>query len=258
MLAKANTDHLRNAINKILSVVDKRNSRPILAYTLFETTKDGIYISATDLEVSAKVHLPANVEKEGSFCVNAKNLFDILKELPTDEVELEVSDDLNSLHLTSNNIHFTLLIYKNNDFPQLVFNGNENKIDIPSEYILNIINNTSHCISTDETRLYLNGVYLQEIDSVLRAVATDGHRLALVDMELSESNSEALSNGVIIPKKGVYELKKMAESNPDKIMTISVDDSFIYASFDEKYFLSVRLIAREYPKYQAVIPSKTS
>ena len=258
MLAKANTENLKTAINKVLSVVDKRNSRPILAYTLFETTQDGIFISATDLEVSAKVHLPANVEKEGSFCVNAKNLFDILKELPTSEILLEISDDLNSLHLTCNNIHYTLLIYKNNDFPHLVFEGDENTINISSNHILEVINKTSHCISSDETRLHLNGVFIQEIDSKLRAVATDGHRLALVDIDMEPSNSESLSNGVIIPKKGVFELKKIAESTLDGTIRISVDDSFIYASSEDKYFLSVRLIAREYPKYQAVIPTKTS
>ncbi len=252
------TDTFRSAINKILTVVDKRNSRPILTYALIKAEGDTLQISATDLEVSAKVCVQANVNESGTFCVNAKNIFDILRELPDGEVHLEIIEGENTLKLFFKDIHYSLLVYKNEDFPQLVFHNENNQVQMNSQGLLDVISKTSYAISTDETRLYLNGIYLQERDSKLRAVATDGHRLSMVDTEVDVNGIDSLTNGIIIPKKGVYELKKLAEANPGAEIKISLDDSFLYANSENNYYLSVRLIAREYPKYQAVIPSKTS
>jgi DNA polymerase-3 subunit beta len=252
------TDTFRSAINKILTVVDKRNSRPILTYALIKADGNTLEISATDLEVSAKVCVEANVNEAGTFCVNAKNIFDILRELPDGEVHLEIVEGENTLKLFFKDIHYSLLVYKNEDFPQIVFNNQNNEVKMSSQGLLDVIGKTSYAISTDETRLYLNGIYLQERDSKLRAVATDGHRLSMVDTEVDVKGIDSLTNGIIIPKKGVYELKKLAESNPSAELKISLDDSFLYANSENTYYLSVRLIAREYPKYQAVIPSKTS
>ena len=258
MQAQVSTESIREAINKITSVVDRKNTRPILAYTLVEAGNGTISFSATDLEVSAKVKIEAVTNLPGSFCVNAKNFSDILRELPNSNIELILNESENSLKINCGDIHFNLLIYKNEDFPQLVFQNKNNEFTINSDRVLEIINKTSHAISNDETRLFLNGIYLQEIDSKLRAVATDGHRLSMIDTDLEDSRIENLVNGVIIPRKGVGELKRLAESNIRSQITIGVDDSFMYVNSDEKYFLSIRLISREYPKYQAVIPQKTS
>jgi len=257
MIIKVCTEELKNALNKVLSVVDKKNSRPILTYTLFHAKGSTLELSATDLEVSTKVTIETNVEKEGKFCVNAKNIFDILKELPSSDIELILNENENTLKLNCGDIHYSLLIYKSDDFPHLVFGGDDNSFNLNAEQVLSIINKTSYAILNDETRLHLNGIFLQEVEGKLRAVATDGHRLSLFETILSQPNNNTLINGIIIPKKGVYELKKIAESHPNKSVTVSVDDSFLYASTDN-YFISIRLIAREYPKYQAVIPNKTS
>ncbi|TDJ05279.1 MAG: DNA polymerase III subunit beta [Deltaproteobacteria bacterium] len=260
MKGQVQTEHLRNDLNKILSVVDKKNSRPILSYTLFKAEKNSIEFSATNLEVSAKVVIPAIVENSGTFCVNAKNIFDIVRELPDGDIFFEMKEGTNFLNLSCNNIHYSLLVYNFEDFPQLTFSKQENEFSMGSDQLLEVINKTSHAISSDETRLYLNGIYLQGIDSRIRAVATDGHRLSLLETEPLEncSDIEPLLNGIIIPRKGVFELKKIAESFPGKALKISFDESFMYINAKDKYFLSIRLIARDYPKYQAVIPNKTS
>ncbi|MEC7277536.1 MAG: DNA polymerase III subunit beta [Bdellovibrionota bacterium] len=258
MHAQVSTESIREAINKVTSVVDRKNTRPILAYTLVEASDGQISFSATDLEVSAKVTIEAITEVPGSFCVNAKNFSDILRELPNSNLELKLDEKENSLKINCGDIHFTLLIYKNEDFPQLVFQNKSNEFSVPSEKLQEIISKTSHAVSTDETRLFLNGIYLQEIDSKLRAVATDGHRLSMIDTEIEDNNIDNLINGIIVPRKGVNELKRVAESYPKSPINISVDDSFMYVNCDEKYFLSIRLISREYPKYQAVIPQKTT
>jgi DNA polymerase III subunit beta len=258
MKVRVDTNILREALNKILTIVDKKNTRPILTYTLVNISDDSIQLIATDLEVSAKVNIPAFTQSKGTFCVNAKNLFDILRELPNGEIDLEILTEENILNLSFKDIHYKLLVYSNEEFPHLSFSNSENEFSIESKQISEIINKTSYAISNDETRLYLNGIFLQEANSKLRAVATDGHRLSIFDTEFTQTEIDTLVNGIIIPKKGVHELKRISEAFPDSILKLSVDDSFMYVSEDQTYYLSIRLIAREYPKYQAVIPNKTS
>jgi len=248
---------LRDGLNKVLTVIDKKNSRPILTNCLINAYQGHIELIATDLEVMAKIIIPANVSETGTFCINTKNIFDIVRELPDDEVELDINKENNILNLNCKKINYSLLITNSEDYPQVNFQSSGEAFKLKAEEILKVINKTSHSVSTDETRINLNGIYLQKLDGKLRSVAIDGHRLALLDIHNFESNNQSLIDGVIIPRKGITELKKIAESNPDSDLTISLDDSFMYINSNDKYFLSIRMIAREYPKYQTVIPSKT-
>ena len=249
---------LRDGLNKILTVIDKKNSRPILTNCLIEATEEHIYLIATDLEVAAKVILKANVDTNGSFCINTKNIFDIVRELPDEIVELNIDQEKNVLNLSCKKINYTLLITNSDDYPQVNLENSREPIKLKSKDIHRIISKTSHAISNDETRVNLSGIYLQKIENKLRAVAIDGHRLALLDLPGFEYDNDTLEDGVIVPKKGIAELKKLADSYPEEEISINLDESFVYASVAEEYFLSIRLIAREYPKYQTVIPSKTS
>ncbi len=269
MHAALNVVELRSALNKILSVVDKKGPKSILGHALLEVEKEAhlnegrILLSATDLDISAKVSVPAIVENPGRCCVNAKNLFDIVKELPDGRIILQLNSDEQSLKIDLDDIHFSLLIYNNDDFPPLHFGNTLSEFKLKASQVLEIISKTGHAISNDETRLFLNGLFLQEVDSKLRAVATDGHRLSLIETELPDGTLqlEALVNGIIIPRKGINEWKKLAESivsEGKSDLLLSMDEAFLYLSADDSYFLSIRLISREYPRYQAVIPSKTT
>ena len=251
------SDILRDAINKVLTVVDKKNSRPILTNCQLKATGQNLEIIATDLEVSAKIILNAKIESEGSFCINSKNIADILRELPDEDLLLSV-DNSNLLNLNCKNIHYSLLVISSEEFPQLNFQNQTSEFKLKTKQITHIINKTQHAISTDETRLYLNGIFLQLTDSKLRAVAIDGHRLALLDTHEFIGENKFLVDGVIVPRKGISELKKVAEAYPEEDITISLDESFMFVNARNSYFLSIRLIAREYPKYQTVIPSKTT
>jgi DNA polymerase-3 subunit beta len=248
---------LRDAINKVLSVVDKKNSRPILTNCLLRSQGQRLELIATDLEVSAKIILNAKIENEGSFCINSKNIADILRELPNEDLLLNV-DGNNLLNLSCKNINYSLLVTSADEYPQLNFQNQSSEFRLKTKQIAHIINKTSHAISTDETRLYLNGIYLQLTDSKLRSVAIDGHRLALLDTHEFIGENKFLVDGVIVPRKGISELKKIAETYPDEDVAISLDDSFMFVNARNEYYLSIRLIAREYPKYQTVIPSKTT
>lgn len=258
MNVKVSAEDFRNALNKVLSVVDKRSSRPILGYSLVTIKPGKLEISATDLEVSAKISVESVSEESGNFCVNAKNLFDILKEMPDETIDLTLDPTKNNLNIQCKSIKYNLLVYNTEDFPHLVFGNSQNEFEIDSALLSEIISKTNHAISNDETRHYLNGVFIQDVQGKLRTVATDGHRLALYDSDVDHKGIDTLINGIIIPKKGISELKRLSESFQGEKISLSVDESFLYAAAGEKYFISVRLIAREYPKYQAVIPSKTT
>lgn len=258
MKIQIQASELRNSLNKVLTVIDKRNARPILTNCLFVSESGRLELIATDLEVTAKVLMNAQVDDNGSFCINTKNIFDIVRELPDEEIAIEINQDKNVLDLTCKNISYSLLISLSEEYPQVNFENSGNPFKLKSEDISNIIAKTSHAISNDETRINLNGIYIQELDSKLRSVAIDGHRLALLDIHNFSSENTSLSDGVIIPKKGIAEIKKIADTYPESELTISLDESFLYLNADDKYLLSVRLIAREYPKYQTVIPAKTS
>jgi DNA polymerase-3 subunit beta len=248
---------LRDGLNKVLTVIDKKNSRPILTNCLINAFTSHIELIATDLEVMAKIIIPANVTESGSFCINTKNIFDIVRELPDDEMEMDINQESNLLNLTCKKINYSLLITNAEDYPQVNFQSSGEAFNIKAEDLTKIINKTSHSVSTDETRINLNGIYMQKLDNKLRAVAIDGHRLALLDIHNFESENQSLVDGVIIPKKGISELKKISDANLSTELEISMDDSFMYINSSDNYYLSIRLIAREYPKYQTVIPSKT-
>ncbi len=257
MKIKIQSHIFRDGLNKVLTVIDKKNSRPILTNCLINTFENHIELIATDLEVMAKVILPVEVTEVGSFCINTKNIFDIVRELPDDMVEMDIDHDKNVLELNCKNINYSLLITSSEDYPQVNFQSSGEPFQLKAQQVVNIISKTSHAVSTDETRINLNGIYLQKLDSKLRSVAIDGHRLALLDIHDFNSENQSLIDGVIIPRKGIAELKKIADSNLESTLTISLDESFMYINSDDIYYLSIRLIAREYPKYQTVIPSKT-
>src|SRR5690606_30923311 len=116
----------------------------------------------------------------------------ILRELPSASVDLSLNSDENTLKLHCQDIHYSLLIYNGSDFPPLSFGNESNRFNLSSHNVLEIINKTSHAVSSDETRLNLNGIFLHTFDGKLRAVATDGHRLSMYDVETDDVEIENL------------------------------------------------------------------
>jgi DNA polymerase-3 subunit beta len=254
---KISCSELTNGLLKILSVVDKKNTRSILQSCYFELKKNELNLYATDLEISVKVKTETSSSDSGSFCINAKNIYDVVKELPDEVLNLNYEADKKTLCLKCKSSIFNLYTTDNEEFPQLAFKEIKKDFILNSKSILKIINKTFYATSTDETRINLNGIFFQKIDSKLRCVAIDGHRFALIELNQFEFVNSALQDGIIVPRKGIMELKKISESYPNGDINFSVNESFIEASVDGKYELSVRLIAREYPKYQNILPSKT-
>ena len=259
MLFTVQSDQIKIALTNILSVVDKKNTRPILNNVCFNLCDNKIEISGTDTEIASRIIIPGKVEKQISFCVNAKNISDIVRSFPEGEIVFDINEGTDSyLTITKDKINFSLLTVSSEEFPKLFFGYENNLFNLKCKDIVNFISITSYAISDDDTRPFLNGLFFQEVDSCLRIVATDAYTLSLYDLELPNVKIEQLTNGIIVPKKGVLELKNLAENYLEEELSFSVNDSFLFVKYKDEYFLSIRLIARDYPKYQAVIPGKIS
>ena len=248
-----NSNELKEALGKVLSILEKKSSTwPIISYALFDISESVIDIQVTDIEVAAKITIKAEVGSKGRFCINAKNLFDVLRGFHDRYVKIELKE--NELNISSENIHYSILVYKSDDYPNLRFQHDDMTLQIESHRIQDILLKISHSISSDETRMNLNGIFLCEYDNKLRSVSTDGHRFSMIDTEIDNFDPEIFGNGIIVPRKGVFELKKLADNDKNSLITVSVDNTFLYASIEGSYFLSIRLLSRTYPNYRNAIP----
>jgi DNA polymerase-3 subunit beta len=253
----ATTESLSLALNKISGIVDRKNTRPILNNCLFQSENDQLWIYATDLEVSAKIGIKIVSKQNFHFCVNLKQLSDILRELPKGEIKLEHDVQNNLLHITCNEANFSILTADVKEYPALTFEHAKFNMTLSSQEILKIVDKVSYAMSQDETRIFLNGVFIHQIENSLKAVAIDGHRLALVELVGHNYNDPILNNGILIPRKGISELKRIATdaANLGDPIICYIDSNFLTAVLRDDE-VSIRLITREYPKYQTVIPSK--
>ena len=257
---------LQKALARLQAIVEKRNSMPILANVLLEADKgtgkgenqDGcLRMAATDLEVGLRGRHPANVSKAGGLTVSAKKLFEIVRELPEEEIALEATAN-SYLDIRCARAHFTLAGTAADEYPTLPEFSPESTVNIPSALLSSMIDRTIYAASVDETRYNLNGVYLEVHPETgkLRMVATDGHRLALVDREV-QGDIGGLENGVIIPRKGLAELKRLLDEDDVDDVEIGFEGNSGLARKGE-VTLVMRLIEGEFPNYQQVIPNDLS
>ena len=204
-------------LGRIQSIVEKRNSMPILANTLIEAPESGkdamLQLAATDLEVGVRSQHSANVTEAGGLTVSAKKLFEIVRELSDEKIELEATAN-SYLEIRCNRSRFTLAGTAAEEYPTLPEFNPEKTVPVSSAILSAMIERTMYAASVDETRYNLNGVYLEVLNETgeIRLVATDGHRLACVDRAI-EGDVSALASGVIIPRKGLGELKRLVDED---------------------------------------------
>ena len=244
-------------LGRIQSIVEKRNSMPILANTLIEAPKTGenatLQLAATDLEVGVRSQHMANVTEAGGLTVSAKKLFEIVRELSDEKIELEATAN-SYLEIRCNRSRFTLAGTAAEEYPTLPEFNPEKTVPVSSPILSAMIERTMYAASVDETRYNLNGVYLEVLNETdeIRLVATDGHRLACVDRAI-EGDISALASGVIIPRKGLGELKRLVdEDDAEEIELAFANNSGLAKKGDVT--LVMRLIEGEFPNYNQVIP----
>jgi len=232
------------------SIVERRNTMPILANVLLESQKGSVRITATDLEVGVRGTVDGAVTREGTVTVSAKKLYEIIREAPDDQVQMKRLEN-DWVEIRSGKAVFKIVGMDAKEYPQFPKIDAKTLSGMPAATIREMIERTIFSVSTDETRYSLNGVFVEQGENgTVRMVATDGHRLAF---EQRAVGSLGLSKGVILPRKGLSELKKLLESGDDGVVSLGFKDNMGLVSKD-KIELFMRLIDGDFPDYTKVIP----
>ena len=247
---------LLKALGHVQSVVERRNTIPILSNVLLRAEDGKLALSATDMDLEMVASVPAQSTRKGATTVPAHTLYDIIRKLRDGaQVEIEAAADKGSIALRSGRSTFTLACLPPEDYPLMAGGDLAHNFMLAAGDLRRLIDRTRFAISTEETRYYLNGIYLHAAKSnevaMLRAVATDGHRLARMEIALPEG--AAGMPGVIVPRKTVTELRKLLDEI-DQDLTIALSDTKIRFSFGAT-MLTSKLIDGTFPDYDRVIPS---
>src|SRR5437660_9520237 len=211
---------LLKSIGHVHRVVERRNTMTLLASVLLRAEKGKLAIKATDLDIEVTETIPAEVSPAGSTTVPAHMIYDIVRKLPEgSQIVLDSSGDRASLTIKAGRSRFSLQTLPESDFPDLAAGEMTHKFSVPAKDLKRLIDKTQFAISTEETRYYLNGIYLHVAASgkaqKLRAVATDGHRLAQTDLALPAG--AAGMPGVIVPRKTVTEVQRLIQDHGSEV-----------------------------------------
>src|SRR6185369_11829774 len=231
-------------------IVERRNTMPILANVLIESRKGGIHLTATDLEVGIRGKLEGEVVHEGVVTVGAKKLYEIVREAPEETLQLKRLEN-EWVEIRSGKSLFKIVGLDAREFPQFPKVEGEKLTSVPAKTLREMIERTIFSVSSDETRYNLNGVFIEEIKGgSVRMVATDGHRLAMIDRGVG---ALGLAKGVILPRKGLTELKRLLEGAEDGVVSVGFKENMGLV-MKEGVELFMRLIEGDFPDYTKVIP----
>jgi len=244
---------LLKSLGHVQSVVERRNTIPILSNVLIEAGEGGIRLMATDLDLQINETVEANVTEPGATTVSAHTLFDIARKLPEgSQVELNAAEG--KMQVNAGRARFNLATLPRDDFPVIAEGELPTQFELPAATLRQIIDKTRFAISTEETRYYLNGIFIHvsdEAQPVLKAAATDGHRLARVTVPRPDG-AQGMPD-VIIPRKCVAELRKLLEE-VDGTVQVSLSESKVRFGMGNA-ILTSKLIDGTFPDYSRVIPT---
>ena len=250
---------LQRGLARLQAIVEKRSSMPILANVLVTASGKGdsgrLELAATDLEVGIRGSQAAKVQKPGALTISARKLYDIVRELPDETIQLEATPNA-YLDIRCGRSRFTLAGTDAEEYPSLPDFAPGRMVRLQAAVLSQMIEGTMYAASMDETRYNLNGVYFEVVPDTgrIRMVATDGHRLALVE-RTAGSDVAGLASGVIVPRKGLAELKRLVdEEDADEVEIGFEGNSGLVKKGDVT--LVMRLIEGEFPNYKQVIPKQ--
>jgi DNA polymerase III subunit beta len=247
---------LLKALGHVHRVVERRTTIPILSNILFAADGSSVLLKATDLDLEVTDKLPADVGQPGATTLPAHILYEIVRKLPDGaQVSLEATGDAAQLLLRSGRSRFQLQALPESDFPDLAAGDFTHRFSLGAADLKKLIDKTQFAISNEETRYYLNGIFVHTTDvggkTMLRAVATDGHRLARIEMPAP--SGAAGMPGVIIPRKAVAEVQKLIEDQ-DSAVTVEISPTKARFSFGDVVLIT-KLIDGTFPDYGRVIPA---
>jgi DNA polymerase-3 subunit beta len=242
---------LLKSLGHVQSVVERRNTIPILSNVLMEAREDGsLRLMATDLDLQVDESVPANVTQPGAITVSAHTFFDIVRKLPEgSQVELSAAEG--KMQVLAGRSRFNLSTLPRDDFPVIAEGDLPTRFELPAATLREIIEKTRFAISSEETRYYLMGIFLHVVDEQLRAAATDGHRLARVTVARPDG-AEGMPD-VIVPRKAVNELYRLLEELEGTV-EISLSPTKIRFGLGSA-ILTSKLIDGTFPDYNRVIPT---
>jgi DNA polymerase III subunit beta len=256
MRATIERSNLLKMLNHVHRVVERRNTIPILSNVLVRAEGGELQMKATDLDLEVFESAPAAVEQGGATTVPAHMLYDIVRKLPDgSEVMLSLDSEAGSLRVNAGRSRFSLQTLPDTDFPDIATGEFSHRFKIAAGDLGSLIEHTQFAISTEETRYYLNGIFLHAVEedgkAMLRAVATDGHRLARAQIP-APKGSKGMP-GVIVPRKAVSEIQKLVEE-PDTDVDIELSETKIHITVGP-VILTSKLIDGTFPDYNRVIPT---
>ena len=251
-------NNIFKSLSHVQSIVEKKNTIPVLSNILIEAKDNILILSATDMDISITETLSCNVIDPGSVTVSAHTLYDIIRKIPEgNDIEF-ISNDGKRFSIRSGNSKFSLTCLPKEDFPIIEIEKLTSELTIDAQIFLNLIEKTKFAISNEETRYFLNGIYFhkrtQDNLNFLCLVATDGHRLAKIDLEYKEGLGDI--PGVIIPKKTINELCKLLVDVNGEIK-INLDPNKVIFYINKTILIS-KLIDGNFPDYQRVIPKNNN
>ena len=250
MKFSATKEKILEGLQQVQNVVSTRTTLPILSNVLLQAKEGTVNLTTTDLDVGVRGGFEANVDKAGATTLPARRLFTIIRELPSSEISVEV-DGKNAASIRSGQSFFKILGLPEEEFPPLPKFENAKVVTMRQKDLRDGLRKTAYAISTDETRYVLNGVLFSFKENKLTLVATDGRRLAMVDIELEFPRSHEAD--IIIPTKAVTELQRLLGDDGD--VKISVGTGQIAFDLNNTLLVS-KLIEGNYPNYKQVIPSE--
>ncbi len=241
---------LLKPLQTVVGVVERRQTMPVLSNFLLIVSKKKLNVTATDLEVELMAEAEVTVDQEGDITVPGRKFLDICKALP-EGAKITVSQSGERVVVRSGKSRFTLSTLPANDFPVVESIGGQQTIEIEQVVLRKLLEKTQFAMANQDVRYYLNGLLLEVGSSRIRAVATDGHRLAMCDAKLEQGGNT--EQQVIVPRKGVLELFRMLDGGT---IRLTIGDNHIRAEFDGIRFTS-KLIDGRFPEYKRVIPKKS-
>ena len=249
---KCISSDLSDVLSIVQGVSERRATMPILSHIHLSTEESGLKIVATDLETTIEAWCKSEIRSHGSIALPSKKLFEIIREMPKGDISLKLIEN-NWIQITNEKASFKIAGLPATDYPAVPEQDLSGLSEIDARLLDDMISKTIFAIAADDLRRNLAGIYVEPCENnTLRIIGTDGHRLSYVQNKL-ESN-HLVERGIIVPRKGVIELKKLLRS-ADKV-GIKVFSSFLVAVFDHCK-LYIRLIEQDYPDYKQVIPKES-
>jgi len=259
-------DQFEGMLARVQGVAERRHAMPVLSHLLLTATgkegekgRQGIMLVASDLEIVIRCTQPLDVGGSGSIALPAKKLFDIAKVLPKGPVTVSDKEGT-SVEITAGRGHFRLAGLPSQEFPEMPERPKGPEVQVDSEVFRRLVDRVTPFATGDETRYTLSGILLEKRGddgaTTLRMVATDGHRLAVADGEVPGIAGLIAEKKVLVPRKGLQEIRKLAEAGPGSL-TLSASEKFLFAGKGDTE-VWVRLLDADFPDYQQVIPKENT